>query len=347
MCNTLSKIIRDAPCDLCGRSEFRLLAKTDRRGAALTTVVCQVCGLVAHANIPTEAELAEYYRRQYRFDYHGEYVPSPHRVVREWNRGRELLRLLRPFVSPRDQIVEIGCGIGCTVSNFLRAGYNASGVEPGDGFRHYAIEKLGITAHGGVLANLPREPMADMIMLVHVLEHLRSPDDALAHIRTLLKHRGRCYIEVPNAGAPHAAPGKMFHFAHIYNFTPDTLSMLAAKSNFTVMRWLSKPGDKNLRVLLQCSDGVPWRIEPTSYARTVQAVNGYSPLRYFLRWNYLRQRLRTLVGHPGDRIFAERRVEGILRGAPRKRRAETASDQVRLGEACHYCDGSVHAIRSS
>ena len=94
MCNSAPKTLRDAPCDLCGQSEFRLLDVKDRRGAELATVICQVCGLVAHARVPTEIELADYYRRQYRLDYHGEYVPSPHRVVREWNRGRELLKML-------------------------------------------------------------------------------------------------------------------------------------------------------------------------------------------------------------------------------------------------------------
>ncbi len=347
MCKALPTILRDTPCDLCGHAAFRLLAQRDRRGAALATVICQVCGLVAHADIPSEAELTEYYRRQYRLDYHGEYLPSPHRVVREWNRGRELLRLLKSFVSVSDQIVEIGCGMGCTVSHFQRAGFRASGIEPGDGFRRYAIEKLGITAHGGVLADLPRRPVADMVMLVHVLEHLRSPGDALGHIRTLLHDRGRCYVEVPNAGAPHAAPGKMFHFAHIYNFTRDTLSMLAAKSNFTVLRWLSSPQDKNLRVVLQGSVARPWSITSESYARSVAATTGTSSLSYFLRWTYLRQRLRTLVGHPCDRILATRRVERIVRNAPRPRTHDALSDRVHLGGACRYRDGSVHAVHSS
>lgn len=313
MCSILPQISRATRCDLCGRSDFRLLADRDRRGAELGTVICHHCGLVTHARIPADVELTEYYRRQYRMDYHGEYVPSPHRVVREWNRGRELLQLLRPFVTACDQVVEIGCGIGCTVGNFQAAGLLASGVEPGDGFRRYAIERLGITVSGGVLADLPRRPMTDVILLVHVLEHLRSPSEALAHIRALLHDRGRCYIEVPNAGAPHAAPGKMFHFAHIYNFTRDTLGMLAAKADFTVLQWLSSPGDKNLRVLLQCGDGADWSVEPGSYARATKAIKGTGRLRYFLRWDYMRQRLRTLVGHPLDRVFASRRVARILR----------------------------------
>ncbi len=220
--------------------------------------------------------MAEYYRRQYRFDYHGEFTPSPHRVVREWNRGAELLRLLGPYLQHSDRIVEIGSGIGCTVGNFRCAGYAASGVEPGEGFRRFATERLGVPVRSGVLADLAWQPLAEVVLLVHVLEHLRSPRESLRHIRALLPAHGRCYIEVPNAGAPHAAPGKMFHFAHIYNFTRDTLSMLAGQAGFRVHRWLSGPQDKNLCLLLECSERAAWRVIPGSYQRA--GVDDRQPL---------------------------------------------------------------------
>ena len=180
-----SSFPRDAACDLCGQRDFGLSADRARCGAALPTVICRRCGLVAHGSVPTESELEQYYRRQYRFDYNGEFTPSPHRVVREWNRGAELLQLLRPYCAQSDRIVEIGSGIGCTVSNFQQAGFWATGVEPGEGFRRFATERLGIQVHSGVLADLPRQPMADVVLLVHVLEHLRSPSEALRHIRAI------------------------------------------------------------------------------------------------------------------------------------------------------------------
>lgn len=341
------------PCDLCGRSDFQLLADRDRRGAELETVICRSCGLVAHARIPSERELSDYYRRQYRLDYNGEYIPSPHRVVREWNRGRQLLRLLTPFLDRDDRVLEIGCGIGCTVGNFQLAGYRAAGVEPGDGFRRYAVERLGIEVRDAVLADMPRRPVAELILLVHVLEHLRSPSEAFSIIRALLSDGGRCYVEVPNAGAPHAAPGKMFHFAHIYNFTRDSLAMLAAKANFQVLRWLSAPSDKNLRVILHCGATESWEIIPGSYQRAVEAMTGFTPLSYAIRWSYLRQRLRTLVSHQCDRLLAPRRVRRILRSVGNfpppdplppvgAFRGHTPPEG-----ACHCSDGSVRAAHSS
>ncbi|MEZ6087394.1 MAG: hypothetical protein R3C05_05070 [Pirellulaceae bacterium] len=34
---------------------------------------------------------------------------------------------------------------------------------------------------------------------------------------------GKLYIEVPNFGMPHAAPDRVFHYGHIYNFTEISL----------------------------------------------------------------------------------------------------------------------------
>ena len=103
----------------------------------------------------------------------------------------------------------------------------------------------------------------------------------------------------------------MFHFAHIYNFTRDTLAMLAAKAGFRVHRWLSQPGDKNLCLLLECGEPGQWSIVPGSYQRAWLAMTG-SRWRYYLRWSYLQHRLRTLVGHQRDRFQALARMEAIL-----------------------------------
>jgi SAM-dependent methyltransferase len=348
-----SQIDRAHPCDLCGQWSFELLAQRDRRGDLLDTVICRTCGLVTHGQLPQESDLAEYYQQHYRFDYHGEYTPSPHRVVREWNRGRELVRLLTRYLRPQDEIIEIGCGIGCTVANFVRAGYCASGVEPGEGFRRYAVDHLKIFVRDGVLADLSRQPRGDVILLVHVLEHLLSPSESLSHIHALLRDQGHCYVEVPNAGAPHAAPGKMFHYAHIYNFTRDTLAMLATKAGFSVVTWLSSPRDKNLRVLLQRREATDWHLLPGSYDRAMRAVTGHSPLSYVLRWNYLQQRVRTLISHQSDRILSRYRVARILRGAGHDQCQPIRIPEVpvrfpAVAENCrHSCAGSAHAVHSS
>jgi len=313
MTKTLVQSARQQPCDLCGRQVFDLVATTDRHGAPLNTVICRHCGLVSHEQTPTEQELSDYYARAYRWEYHGEYTPSAYRVLREWKRGREFVQLLTDYLHPRDRILEIGCGIGCTVKNFELAGWTASGLEPGDGFRRFAQESLKTRVADGVLADVPAGANLNMVLLIHVLEHLPHPTSALTRIRSAMAAHGRLYVEVPNAGAPHAAPGKMFHYAHIFNFSQQTLGMLAGKAGFEVVAWLSKPGDKNLSVLLQRSARPDRGVVPGSYQKMLAATTGQTVAGYHLRWSYLRSRLGTAVGHRRDRLMAKTRLKSLLR----------------------------------
>jgi 2-polyprenyl-3-methyl-5-hydroxy-6-metoxy-1,4-benzoquinol methylase len=299
-------------CDLCSGTEFTPIAQRDRRGRPLATVVCNTCGLVSHALIPTDQELAAYYAFEYRRDYHGEYMPSAYRVVREWKRGRGLLQLMRDDLRPGDKVIEIGSGIGCTVMNFALAGFDACGVEPGEGFCRFSREKLHANVKLGTLEDLPSDEHYDFVLLVHVLEHLPRPTEALKRIHDLLRPGGRLYVEVPNFAAPHAAPGKQFHQAHIYNFTPSTLRMLGAKAGLRVERAYTAPFDKNISLLFSRSVPAEFQIEGMSYTHTMAALRRYSTLSYHLRPMYLLERVATFARLYSDRCFAQRRLEKIL-----------------------------------
>lgn len=304
---------RALPCDLCGQTQFEPISVADRRGRPLVTVLCGHCGLLSHEEIPSDQQLTDYYREQYRAEYHGEYLPAPHRVVREWKRGAYLTQLLIPHLTPRDRIFEIGCGMGCTVKQLELAGYDASGVEPGDGFRRFANQHLQARVERGVLADLHRPAQYDVALLVHVLEHLPSPTMALSQIRNLLNAGGRLYLEVPDAGAPHAHPARMFHFAHIYNFTARTLEMLARKCGYQVRHWYSLPADRNLRVLLERCEDTRWQVDTASPAETRRMLRKYSGWRYHVRGAYLWDRLRTVVSQAQDRLASGLRVQQIER----------------------------------
>lgn len=302
---------RQTPCDLCGETSFSIVDRRDRRNQPLTTVVCQHCGLVSHERVPSDAELNEYYATHYRQDYHGEITPSAHRVLRAWEGGQRLLRLLRPYVRPESHVCEIGAGIGCTVKAFELAGFRASGIEPGVGFHQYSRNVLRTELQPLKLEDLPQVPSYDFLLLVHVIEHFSSPRSALQSLWHLLKPGGRLYVECPNLGAPHASPGKMFHFAHIHNFTPDTLQMLAESCGFDVLVNLGKPNDRVLRYLLTKTEPRPFKLRLGSFQRTIDALHRYSPVTYHLRLGYWGERIKRDVHFLSNRILASTRVKSI------------------------------------
>jgi SAM-dependent methyltransferase len=297
---------------LCGGNHFEVVGKTDRRGDFLTTIVCRQCGLVSHGRIPTDNPLALYYSKSYRRDYHGEITPSPHRVIRAWKNGQRLRQLLEPYLRPGNRVFEVGAGIGCSVKAFELAGYDASGVEPNEGFRSFSRDRLRSTVRSGSLHDVDREETYDLVLLIHVIEHFNRPSDSLRRIHQLIRPGGRLYVECPNVAAPHAAPGKLFHFAHVYNFTPRTLSMIARACGFEVERWFSAERDKELRVLLRRVEQEQLDVDPQSYSATLEGLNRFSYFSYHCRISYLFDRVRRLAEHWSEHVFSRRRLQQII-----------------------------------
>jgi len=320
------RYVRNQPCDLCGGGRFDVVAQLDRRGHKLTTVVCRQCGLVSHGRIPSDAQLAEYYGKKYRRDYHGETAPSAHRVIRAWKNGRRIFGRLEEYLRRGDRVFEIGAGIGCTVRAFEMAGFRASGIEPGEGFHAFSTDQLCTTIENVNLADLKHAATYDLVLLIHVIEHFNSPSKALRHIHRLLKPGGRLYVECPNVLAPHAAPLKLFHFAHVHNFTPKTLGMMAQACGFAIQKQLSGDRDKNLMMLLTRRERAELCIDSESYASTMEALTRYSTLGYHLRWRYLRDRLQTVTAQLSEHVMSKWRLARIVRQCKRHAQQQEAAN---------------------
>ena len=298
-------------CDLCGQNEFDVLSRLDRRRQPLVTVVCRSCGLVAHEQIPTEAELARFYATEYRREYHGEITPSPRRVMRAWRNGQQIYRRIEPWLTPRSRVLEVGAGIGCTVKAFEQKGHNASGIEPNDGFQAYSREQLRAEVSKAYLFDLPPEPVNDLVLLVHVIEHFRSPRTALEHLHKLIRPDGRLYVECPNLGEI-TTRKNTFHFAHIHNFTPETLATMARHAGFEVEHWFSQPHSPILRVLLRRADQPNLSVPADGYQQTLAAYHRHGTWSYYLRPNYLASRLSEVLDKTWEWFTAPSYVRRVL-----------------------------------
>lgn len=294
------------PCDICQSRAFEPICTQDRHGGVLHTGLCMRCGLVRHMQVPSEAELAAFYAHDYRLQYHGERRPSARRVLRAWRNGQRIYRQLASYVSPGDAVFEIGAGIGATLKAFELHGHRAAGIEPGESFCEYSQQQLRVKVQKADLQSLAREPQHDLVLLVHVIEHLRSPRLALEQIGDMLHDRGRLYVECPNLGAPFGRPGKLFHFAHIHNFTPTTLQMLARRSGFEVERVFSSPSDPNLQMLLRKAAVRPTTldVDPRSVEQTLAVLGRYNQLTYHLRADYLLRRMQKTAAYLAEHLAA-------------------------------------------
>ena len=299
-------------CDLCGGSNFEMISKHDRHNKPLTTGLCQGCGLVMHLPMPSESEISAYYANDYRRDYHGECKPSPRRIMRAWNNGQRILNQVKSHVPEKAKVFEVGAGIGCTVKSFEEAGFQASGIEPNTDFNSYTRGVLHADVENINLYDLEADHSRDVILLIHVIEHFVSPKRALTHMRGLLKDDALLYIECPNIGAPFATFGRLFHFAHTYNFTHNTLINIAKAAGFEVVQTFTDTANPDIQILFKKVD-IPESLtfDTDEAKRSHDAIFRYNWLTYNIRADYLLRRASKLSSYAKEYMQANSFVKEL------------------------------------
>ncbi len=190
-----------------------------RRGKALFGSAhisrCAECNLVQMTPLPSADELHAYYSRLYRSGgRHGAREASLDDFPRDnlfyYHRGRSIVDLMTPYL-PSDQsgplnILDVGAGFGHTlaavteefptahlhaveISEVCVAHLRANDVSVHESTVEAWAEQTDVTSN----------PVRyDLIILSHVLEHVRDPLRILTLLESRLQPGGLLYLEVPN-----------------------------------------------------------------------------------------------------------------------------------------------------
>jgi SAM-dependent methyltransferase len=212
-------------CNLCGSHEKTVICTKDRRWKPLRTVACSDCGLMRTDPMPTDEELEQYYRNEYRLDYQlaGTRPPKVH-LVRSLRGAHNRAAALGDALKPGARVLDVGCGTGEFLKLAKDRGCEVVGIEPGKTYADFARSEYGLDVINGFWqeADLP-EGGFDVVTCNQVVEHLRDPMAALAAMAQWLKPDGVAFISVPDMRPNQKPSFERFHFAHIYGFTPETL----------------------------------------------------------------------------------------------------------------------------
>ena len=216
------------PLDSTGR--YEVVSKTDRRGRPLRTVICMDTGLVRNDPVPDDAELAKFYAEDYRISYKGARKPRRRQILRNFRRAATYVRNYRDLLEPTSRVLDVGAGSGEFAFLMTRLGKTVTGIEPNFDYAAYCRDELGLDVRTSHLApDLFRPGQFDLIRMNHVLEHLNNPVRYLGEVANWLTPDGLLYVEVPNieVDCRSKSRGRMFHYAHIFNFNPWTLRACA------------------------------------------------------------------------------------------------------------------------
>jgi len=235
-------------CQLCSTTESQLIASIDAKSKEeLELALCKECGLVQQKNIPTNDELKIYYSHNYRQDYKKTYSPKIKYVRRAGIAAKSRISFLKDAIDlTNKKLLDIGAGGGEFVYLASINGFNATGIEPNEGYSEFAKNEYSTEIRTMMLDDI-ESASADIVTLFHVFEHMANPKAVMSKIYKILNDDGYLFVEVPNILQKDASPHNIYFKAHLFYYSRHTL-ISAASRYFDP---ISVTDDGNLRVLFK------------------------------------------------------------------------------------------------
>lgn len=229
-----SRITTSVPCCITGSRDAVVIARKDRAGRPLQTVMSTESGLVFTDPRPTPEEVRQFYAEDYRRQYKKVHTPKPKHVLRAGRLAVQRLAAISPYLRDKAKILDAGSGGGEFVYISCQRGYKARGIEPNRGYARYANQQYEVDVFNGFYqdARYPSESF-DCVTLFHVLEHLEDPVASLRVLSGHLRTGGHFVVEVPNVASTATAPGQKWHLGHLFNFSSATLAAVGMKAGLT------------------------------------------------------------------------------------------------------------------
>ena len=214
-----------------GPSDLIEVSNKDRKGKPLRTVLNLQTGLIRNDPIPTDAELSTFYSTDYRVAYKGAAKPRKRQAFRNFRRAAAHIDEFADVIAPAQSVLDVGAGSGEFLFLVRAIGKSGVGLEPNEGYSRFCREEYALDVQtSAIKSTLFKQASFDFIRLNHVLEHLNDPIKYLTMISNWLKPGGVLYVEVPNIETycRTKSKGGLFHYGHIFNYSPSTLRAVAA-----------------------------------------------------------------------------------------------------------------------
>jgi SAM-dependent methyltransferase len=231
-------------CELCAGGRFSLL----HRKEFADILRCADCGLALSSLVSKGGGEIEDLQKAFFDD--RDWVEARDTVEFLFRaEARRRLRLICKYKGG-GRLLEVGSGTGEFLAAARRGGFEVTGVEMSRPAAEYARRTYGVEVLSAWLDELRgKSEVYDVITLNHVLEHILVQRESLKVLHDLLAEGGIIHVEVPNLASwgYHLRKGEWAGFsrAHLYFYTPETLSRMFTECGFKVLRVATREGENS------------------------------------------------------------------------------------------------------
>jgi len=238
--------IRIEKCPLCGSVKIKSkFACKDYlvSNEEFEIYFCMDCEFLFTNNFPSGDSIGKYYDAS-EYISHSDtkqgIINKIYHYVRKYMMKKKMKFICKLSGKQTGKILDVGCGTGYFLNYAKGKGWETAGIEKNEHARNTAEKQFGLyVKHEKHIYNFPKENF-DTITLWHVLEHLEDLDDIMGKIYNLLLPDGIAVIAMPNCSSYDARHYKTYWAGydvprHLWHFVPQTMEILAKKSNFHVV----------------------------------------------------------------------------------------------------------------
>ncbi len=147
-----------------------------------------------------------------------------------------------PAAAERDRrppsVLDVGSGLCVFLYRMKSEGWDCTAVDPDPRSVQHARDTVGVKAVCGDFRSLQEQGRFDALTFNKVLEHVEDPVGMLSKSAENLYDGGFVYVEVPDgeSAADEGSDREEFFIDHLNVFSSASLTLLASRSGFTVLR---------------------------------------------------------------------------------------------------------------
>jgi len=249
-------------CNLCGGTQFVILAHRDRYGYPAQTHACRRCGLVFLNPRMTAEAYGRFYDGIYRplvSAYHGRLIDARTIQAEQREYAVERAEFIRPFITSfaPTTLLDIGGSTGVVAASFAREfGLHGTVIDPAP-LEVEQAQRLGLETITGLVEQHDFGTCRfGVVIICQTVDHLLDVAGTLTRVRELLSDGGLLFIDIVDFRAAYLRNWSVedaIKIDHPYYLTEPAMVAYLRRSGFDVLR--SDYAGDHLHVSYVCRPG--------------------------------------------------------------------------------------------